>query len=82
MKPLRIRIVGGSLAGLFAGILLGRDGHDVKVYERSSTGFAGRGAGLVPQQEVFHILREICVEHLATFGVVPRTGSIWRKPAR
>ena len=72
MKPLRIRIVGGSLAGLFAGILLGRDGHDVKVYERSSTGFAGRGAGLVPQQEVFHILREIGVEHLATFGVVSK----------
>ncbi|MBB4349426.1 FAD-dependent monooxygenase [Aliirhizobium cellulosilyticum] len=70
MKALRIRIVGGSLAGLFAGILLGRDGHDVKIYERSSTGFAGRGAGLVPQQEVFHILREIGVEHLATFGVV------------
>jgi thioredoxin reductase len=29
MKPLRIRIVGGSLAGLFAGVLLQRDGHDV-----------------------------------------------------
>ena len=72
MIPLRIRIVGGSLAGLFAGILLGRDGHDVKVYERSSTGFSGRGAGLVPQREVFQILREIGVEHLATFGVVSR----------
>jgi len=70
MNPLSIRIVGGSLAGLFAGILLSRDGHDVRIYERSSTGFAGRGAGLVPQQEVFHILREIGVEHLATFGVV------------
>lgn len=70
MKPLRIRIVGGSLAGLFAGILLARDGHDVKIYERSSSGFAGRGAGLVPQREVFQMLREIGVEHLATFGVV------------
>lgn len=86
MKPLRIRIVGGSLAGLFAGILLARDGHDVKVYERSSSGFAGRGAGLVPQQEVFHILREIGVEHLATFGVVSqdriwfeRSGAIARR---
>lgn len=72
MKSLRIRIVGGSLAGLFAGILLSREGHDVKVYERSSSGLAGRGAGLVPQQEVFQILREIGVEHLASFGVVSR----------
>ena len=76
MRPMRIRIVGGSLAGLFAGILLARDGHDVKIYERSSSGFAGRGAGLVPQSEVFHILREIGVEHLATFGVVSRD-RIW-----
>lgn len=70
MRQLRIGIVGGSLAGLFAGILLRRDGHDVRIYERSSTGLAGRGAGLVPQNEVFHILREIGVDHLATFGVV------------
>jgi 2-polyprenyl-6-methoxyphenol hydroxylase-like FAD-dependent oxidoreductase len=70
MRPLKIGIVGGSLAGLFAGILLGRDGHDVTIYERSASGFSGRGAGLVPQQEVFDILQEIGVGHLATFGVI------------
>jgi len=69
MTPLRIGIVGGSLAGLFAGVILGMDGHDVRVYERSVSGFEGRGAGLVPQQEVFNLLREIGVEHVSTFGV-------------
>lgn len=59
MKPLRISIIGGSLAGLFAGVLLKRDGHDVRVHERSRQGLAGRGAGLVPQREVFQILRAI-----------------------
>lgn len=53
MKQLRVRIIGGSLAGLFAGILLQRDGHDVKMFERSASGLAGRGAGLVGQQDLF-----------------------------
>lgn len=70
MKPLRISIIGGSLAGLFAGVLLKRDGHDVTVHERSRHGLAGRGAGLVPQLEVFQILRAIGIEHLAHIGVV------------
>ncbi|TGS69831.1 2-polyprenyl-6-methoxyphenol hydroxylase, partial [Mesorhizobium sp. M8A.F.Ca.ET.181.01.1.1] len=62
MKPLKIRIAGGSLAGLFTAILLQQDGHDAKVYERSSSGLAGRGAGLVPQQDLFDVLREIGCE--------------------
>ena len=33
MKPLTIRIAGGSLAGLFTAILLQQDGHDVCVAE-------------------------------------------------
>ncbi|MGZ9719514.1 FAD binding domain-containing protein [Rhizobium miluonense] len=72
MKPMRIRIVGGSLAGLFIGNLLQRDGHDVKIYERSSSGLAGRGAGLVGQRELFKILRVLGCEHLAHVGVVAK----------
>ncbi|NLS18852.1 2-polyprenyl-6-methoxyphenol hydroxylase [Rhizobium sp. P40RR-XXII] len=72
MKRLRIRIVGGSLAGLFAGILLQRDGHDVKIYERSSSGLAGRGAGLVGQHDLFRILRAIGCEHVARVGVIAK----------
>ncbi|WP_426409996.1 FAD-dependent monooxygenase [Bradyrhizobium ganzhouense] len=70
MKALRIRIVGGSLAGLFAGVLLQRDGHDVRLYERSSRGLANRGAGLVVQAEVSQILKLIGREHVARLGVV------------
>lgn len=72
MKPLKIRIAGGSLAGLFTAILLQQDGHDVKVYERSSSGLAGRGAGLVPQQDLFDVLREFGCEDVAQIGVVAK----------
>ncbi|MDO1584851.1 FAD binding domain-containing protein [Rhizobium oryzicola] len=70
MRKLRIRIVGGSLAGLFAGILLQEAGHDVRIFERSTSGLAGRGAGLVGQRELLHILRLIGCEHVARIGVV------------
>ena len=70
MKPSRVRIIGGSLAGLFAGILLQSDGHDVKIFERSASGLAGRGAGLVGQQDLFRILRQIGCEHVARVGIV------------
>lgn len=68
MSP-RILVVGGSMGGLFAAVLLGRAGFDVTVTERSAHGLEGRGAGLVAQSEVFDILREVGVEHLARVGV-------------
>ena len=69
---MRIVIAGGSLAGLFAAGLLRRAGHEVHVFERSRGGLAGRGAGLVPQEEVFTALRALSLDHLATIGVVAR----------
>lgn len=71
MSP-RILVVGGSMGGLFAAVLLGRAGFDVTVTERSAHGLEGRGAGLVGQSEVFDILREVGVEHLARVGVTAR----------
>lgn len=68
MSP-RILIVGGSMGGLFAAVLLGRAGFDVTVTERSEHGLEGRGAGLVAQREVFDILRDVGVAHLAHVGV-------------
>lgn len=69
MSP-RILIVGGSIGGLFAAVLLHRAGFDITVTERSVHGLEGRGAGLVAQREVFAILREVGFEHLARIGVV------------
>ncbi|WP_028749521.1 FAD-dependent monooxygenase [Rhizobium mesoamericanum] len=72
MRPLKIGIVGGSLAGLFSAILLHGDGHDVTVFERSTHGLAGRGAGLVGQSDLFRMLRAIGCEHVGRVGVVAR----------
>jgi 2-polyprenyl-6-methoxyphenol hydroxylase-like FAD-dependent oxidoreductase len=69
---MRIAVVGGSLAGLFAATLLTRDGHEVTVYERSVHGLEGRGAGLLGKRETFAILRASGCEHVARIGVVAR----------
>ncbi len=70
MKPGCVAIVGGSVAGLFAGVILRREGWNVKLYERSRSGLQGRGAGLVPQSEVADILREIGRSDVLRSGVV------------
>jgi 2-polyprenyl-6-methoxyphenol hydroxylase-like FAD-dependent oxidoreductase len=46
------------------------DGHQVRIYERSVTGLAGRGAGLVGQRDIFAILRAVGCEHVAHVDVV------------
>jgi 2,6-dihydroxypyridine 3-monooxygenase len=43
----RIAVMGGSLGGLTAGVLLRRAGFDVSVFERSRHPLEGRGAGIV-----------------------------------
>ncbi len=46
-NQLRIGVVGGSIGGLTAAVLLHELGHDVRVFERSTTALEGRGAGIV-----------------------------------
>ncbi len=46
MQPARIAIAGGSIGGLTAACLLRDAGHDVTVFERSSTELEQRGAGI------------------------------------
>jgi 2,6-dihydroxypyridine 3-monooxygenase len=46
VRPARIAIAGGSIGGLTAACLLRDAGHDVTVFERSSTELEQRGAGI------------------------------------
>ncbi|MFC5742041.1 FAD-dependent monooxygenase [Dyella tabacisoli] len=66
---LRIGIVGGSVGGLFAAVLLARHGHQVIVMERARHGLARRGAGLVVQEQVTRILHMVGLPHVAETGV-------------
>jgi 2-polyprenyl-6-methoxyphenol hydroxylase-like FAD-dependent oxidoreductase len=48
----RALIVGGSMSGLLAGIMLVRRGFEVDIFERVEKQLAGRGAGIVAQTEL------------------------------
>src|SRR5271170_1865705 len=56
-RPLRIAVAGGSIGGLCAGLALRGAGFDVRVYERVSGPMETRGAGIVVQGELIHLLR-------------------------
>lgn len=58
MNKMNIGIVGGSIAGCSAAILLGRAGHKVRVFERSRGGLVGRGGGIGTPGPVFEALIE------------------------
>lgn len=54
----RILVIGGSIAGLFAGILLRRAGCDVAIYERAGEALASRGAGITTHDELYAALAQ------------------------
>lgn len=58
ISPLNIGIVGGSIAGCSAAILLSREGHNVRVFERSRSGLVGRGGGIATPGPVLESLIE------------------------
>ncbi len=55
---MKVAIVGGSIAGLAAGIALRSIGCDVSVYEKSKAPLRGRGGGLIVQQEMLDWMNE------------------------
>lgn len=55
-SPLKIAIAGGSIGGLSAGLALHTAGFDVHVYERDPGPLDARGAGIVVQPELLHLL--------------------------
>lgn len=55
---MKIGIVGGSIAGCSAAILLGKAGHEVTVFERSSKSLVGRGGGIGTTPALLQQLKE------------------------
>lgn len=55
---MKISVVGGSIGGLTAGLLLRDAGHDVRVFERSPSELAQRGAGIGLLPETSRYLTE------------------------
>ncbi|MBD1998569.1 FAD-dependent monooxygenase [Leptolyngbya sp. FACHB-541] len=63
-------VIGGSLGGLFAGILLRSIGWQVDVYERSPHTLDSRGGGVVLQPDVVEAFLRAGVAYEAPLGVV------------
>jgi 2-polyprenyl-6-methoxyphenol hydroxylase-like FAD-dependent oxidoreductase len=68
-------VIGGSMSGLLAALLLRRHGWDVDVFERVESELAGRGAGIVAQPELIETLRGLGIDP-ADLGVAITTRKI------
>ena len=55
----RALVIGGSMSGLLAGIMLRRRGWDVDIFERVHNELSGRGAGIVAQAELIARLKTL-----------------------
>jgi 2-polyprenyl-6-methoxyphenol hydroxylase-like FAD-dependent oxidoreductase len=55
----RALVIGGSMSGLLAGLLLRRAGFAVDIYERVESELSGRGAGIVAQEVLIATLRHL-----------------------
>ena len=64
-----ILVVGGSLGGLLAANMLLREGHAVKVIEKSAVALDGRGAGIVTHAALFEGLQRAGVMVDDSLGV-------------
>jgi 2-polyprenyl-6-methoxyphenol hydroxylase-like FAD-dependent oxidoreductase len=57
----RAIVIGGSMSGLFAGLLLRKRGFEVEIHERVERA-VGRGAGIVAQPVVVETLRGLGID--------------------
>lgn len=64
-----IGVIGGSMAGLMAGLLLRRQGWNVDIFERSGEELASRGAGITPHKELFDAFRQAGADIENAMGV-------------
>jgi 2-polyprenyl-6-methoxyphenol hydroxylase-like FAD-dependent oxidoreductase len=70
----RIGVIGGSLGGMMAALVLTNRGHEVTVHERSAAALSGRGAGIVSHQ--------LLIEALAAAGIGLRPAELGVEVAR
>src|SRR5919197_1135102 len=71
----RALIVGGSMSGLLAGLLLRRAGWGAEIFERVEGELAGRGAGIVAQPDLIATLRGLGID-TSDLGVAITTRKI------
>jgi 2-polyprenyl-6-methoxyphenol hydroxylase-like FAD-dependent oxidoreductase len=75
-------VVGGSMSGLLAGLLLRRAGWRVDVFERVESPLSGRGAGIVAQGELIARLRALGLDteglgvSITTRKILDRAGEV------
>ena len=62
-------VIGGSLGGLFAGVLLESIGWKVDLYERSPNSLSSRGGGIVLQPEILQAFNRAKATYELPFGV-------------
>ena len=72
----RALVIGGSMSGLLAAIMLMRRGWDVEVFERAEDELAGRGAGIVAQPELIARLDALGI-NTSDLGVAITTRKIF-----
>ncbi|MFL6796238.1 MAG: FAD-dependent monooxygenase [Xanthobacteraceae bacterium] len=78
----RALIIGGSMSGLLAALLLRGAGWQVAVYERVEGELAGRGAGIVAQPDLIATLRRLALDPtdlgvaITTRSILHRDGSV------
>ncbi len=63
-------VIGGSLGGLFTGLMLRSIGWDVDIYERSPHDFDSRGGGIVLQPDVIEAFGRAGIRYERSLGVV------------
>jgi len=65
----RASVIGGSMSGLFAAILLSRAGWRADIYERSDAELTGRGAGIVTHAEMRAVLQAAGCDPTRDLGI-------------
>ena len=77
----RAIVIGGSLAGLFAGLLLRRQ-FTVDIYERADAELAGRGAGIVTHALLWEALDAAGIAWRQGLGIEVRTRRFFERDGR